>query len=181
MRERTEDAPTIVQPDPRLVKGGHINLFSDLEDVGIDSYRSSVALLTLDCLQNERSLQDAISQASKKKDDRKKGQDDDAETDKGFRLAPSQADRTPWYTKQKDDATPTLDERRRYAISALAISTCVSTIVLLVDPATRVIKPATTPSPLLKPHLRAPKLPPLPPLLSLPPSPNTLHSVNPTR
>lgn len=41
-------------------------------------------------------------------------EEDDAETDKGYRLAPSKADRTPWYTKAKEESIPQLDAPKRY-------------------------------------------------------------------
>ncbi|CAG8717569.1 15865_t:CDS:2, partial [Acaulospora colombiana] len=44
---------------------------------------------------------------------KKDSDEDDAETDKGYRLAPSKADRAPWYTKSKEEGQPNLDPARR--------------------------------------------------------------------
>jgi hypothetical protein len=59
-------------------------------------------------------LQQAIDRSSRKKG--KIGDEDDAETDKGYRLAPSKADRAPWYTKAKDESQPKMDQAKKYAI-----------------------------------------------------------------
>jgi hypothetical protein len=44
---------------------------------------------------------------------KEKKDDDDAETDRGYRLAPSEADRKPWYIKPKEESHPQLDPGKR--------------------------------------------------------------------
>ncbi|PVG04699.1 hypothetical protein CPB86DRAFT_777974 [Serendipita vermifera] len=76
-----------------LMTDGHINLFADLEN-------------------REASLKQATDRSRKPKG-KKDSDEDDAETDKGYRLAPSKADRTPWYTKSKEEGQPKLDPAKR--------------------------------------------------------------------
>jgi hypothetical protein len=59
-------------------------------------------------------LQQTIDRSNRKKG--KNDDEDDVETDKGYRLAPSKADRAPWYTKAKDESQPKMDQAKKYAI-----------------------------------------------------------------
>ncbi|KAG8759555.1 hypothetical protein FRC14_005678, partial [Serendipita sp. 396] len=69
-----------------FIGDGHINLFADLE--------------------NQEHVMKATS--SRPKTRKGKGEDDGEDTDQGYRLAPSEADRNPWYTRSKGDGEPTM-------------------------------------------------------------------------
>jgi hypothetical protein len=73
-------------------------------------------------------MKQAVDRAQKQKG-KKDSDEDDAETDKGYRLAPSKADRTPWYTKSKEEGQPKLDPAKRcvlysprYSFTQIAVS-----------------------------------------------------------
>lgn len=88
-KEHKEAKPDALQG---LMTNGHINLFADLEN-------------------NEASLAQATERPKKRRG--KEKEDDDAETDRGYRLAPSEADRKPWYIKSKEEGQPKLDADKR--------------------------------------------------------------------
>ncbi|CAG8717397.1 3858_t:CDS:2, partial [Acaulospora colombiana] len=89
--QQAKDVPE--SPLQSLMTDGHINLFADLEN-------------------KDAVLKQAVDR-SKKQKGKKDSDEDDAETDKGYRLAPSKADRAPWYTKSKEEGQPKLDPARR--------------------------------------------------------------------
>lgn len=60
-------------------------------------------------LQHEHALKQSINR-SKGHGDKKESEGD---TDKGFRLAPTEAERNPWYTKEPSEGIPKLDDEKR--------------------------------------------------------------------
>ncbi|KAG8833156.1 hypothetical protein FRC17_011227 [Serendipita sp. 399] len=85
--EEKQSHETQAEPIQSLMRDGHINLFADLET----------------------KEQIAKEGGSRTKSRKGKAEEEDLETDKGYRLAPSEADRKPWYTRSKGDGQPTMD------------------------------------------------------------------------
>lgn len=83
---------SLTDPIQSLMTDGHINLFADLEN-------------------QEATLKQTVDRSKTRKG--KKGEEDDAETDRGYRLAPSEADRKPWYIKSKEEGQTPLDPGKR--------------------------------------------------------------------